>query len=384
LYIGTNDGYIIVEVSGSGYSVVDTVKNGSASKQITISPDGTLLFVLTTGGEVIIHYLEPGSEDDNSVVATVKQGSGTMQITVSPDGNLLYLIQDEPDIVIVVKIDVIGSVAAGDPEEPFPPIEVVATVIDSIYVGEDPQALAFDPTGSGTAVVSNSGPKTVTILGTRFASLGLPPDTTLAGYAPIPSFELQGFRVRNTSNDAHRYQYLVTTEGLAVFTPGQDPMALSGMTSVVAPGDSFAPPPALLDIPPVGESSNLRVIYRVSPAENRAMSKCDTTTITLLAPTAVEEEHPRELALFQNYPNPFNPTTTIVFALPEKQSVDLTIYNVEGKRVATLVEGVLGEGYRRVVWNGRNDRGNPVASGVYFYRLTTGTKTLTRKMVLVR
>ena len=177
---------------------------------------------------------------------------------------------------------------------------------------------------------------------------------------------------------------MVQWNGPAVFTPGQDPLALSGMTSVVAPGDSFAPPAALLDIPPIGESSDVRVVYRVSPVENPAMSKSDTTTITLLAPTAAEEEPPRDLALFQNYPNPFNPTTTIVFALPGKQPVSLTIYNVEGKRVVTLINDVVGEGYRRIVWNGRDQRGNPVSSGVYFYRLATGTRTLTRKMVLVR
>lgn len=71
--------------------------------------------------------------------------------------------------------------------------------------------------------------------------------------------------------------------------------------------------------------------------------------------------------LRQNYPNPFNPTTTIRYELPNRERVTLVIYNVRGERVRVLVDGRKPAGRHDAVWNGRNDSGNTVASGVYFY-----------------
>jgi hypothetical protein len=88
--------------------------------------------------------------------------------------------------------------------------------------------------------------------------------------------------------------------------------------------------------------------------------------------TGVDEyntEVPGQFALLQNYPNPFNPTTTIQYALPRDARVTLTIYNILGQRIATLQDEVLSIGFHDVVWNGRNDFGTAVASGVYFYRI---------------
>jgi surface protein len=86
-----------------------------------------------------------------------------------------------------------------------------------------------------------------------------------------------------------------------------------------------------------------------------------------------------EFALHQNYPNPFNPSTQIQFALPEATDVRLEVFNVTGQRVATLVNGVQTSGNHTVTFDARN-----LASGVYVYRLTTGSVVQTRKMVLVR
>jgi hypothetical protein len=100
--------------------------------------------------------------------------------------------------------------------------------------------------------------------------------------------------------------------------------------------------------------------------------------------TVTAKTLPIELVLHQNFPNPFNPTTTIEFSLPSKAHVELSVFNVEGKRVATLIDRSMAPGRQKVVWRGRNQSGNEVSSGIYFYRLTAGRKTLTRKMVLIR
>jgi len=93
---------------------------------------------------------------------------------------------------------------------------------------------------------------------------------------------------------------------------------------------------------------------------------------------------PHDANLAQNYPNPFNPTTTIGFDLPSAAEVKLEVFNVLGERVRTLFNGRLQAGSTSIVWDGRNDAGQSVGSGAYFYRLNTGSKTLAKKMVLVK
>jgi len=82
------------------------------------------------------------------------------------------------------------------------------------------------------------------------------------------------------------------------------------------------------------------------------------------------------------YPNPFNPTTTISFSIKEKTPVELIIYNILGQKVQTLVNKPLEKGEHSVVWNGTDNKGRPVASGIYFYRMKAGKYTETQKMIL--
>ncbi len=84
------------------------------------------------------------------------------------------------------------------------------------------------------------------------------------------------------------------------------------------------------------------------------------------------------------YPNPFNPVTTIQVALPIASDVDVTVYNVKGQRVKTIHSGAMKPGYNALKWHGRDQRDNPVASGVYFYRVTSGTNVHTGKLMLLK
>jgi hypothetical protein len=88
--------------------------------------------------------------------------------------------------------------------------------------------------------------------------------------------------------------------------------------------------------------------------------------------------------LSQNVPNPFNPTTTIRFTLPANERVALAIYSASGALVRTLVDGEQPRGTHDITWDGRDSVGNPVGSGVYFYRLTAGKFSEARKMVLLK
>jgi hypothetical protein len=88
--------------------------------------------------------------------------------------------------------------------------------------------------------------------------------------------------------------------------------------------------------------------------------------------------------LEQNYPNPFNPGTTIAFSLLEPGEARLVIYDVAGRRVRDLLRGTRDRGSYKVTWDGRNNNGSRVASGVYFYKLTAGAFTDTRKLTILK
>jgi flagellar hook assembly protein FlgD len=89
-------------------------------------------------------------------------------------------------------------------------------------------------------------------------------------------------------------------------------------------------------------------------------------------------------SLDQNYPNPFNPQTTIAFSVRDRGVVSLKVYNVAGELVRTLASEEFTAGAHTKVWDGRNDAGQPVSSGVYFYKLVSNNFTQTKKMVLLK
>jgi hypothetical protein len=93
---------------------------------------------------------------------------------------------------------------------------------------------------------------------------------------------------------------------------------------------------------------------------------------------------PLTYALTQNYPNPFNPSTTINFQLPKDEFVELKIYNRIGQEVRTLVNSGYQAGSHKVVWDGKNNRGRSVASGMYIYKIKAGKYTKSMKMNLIR
>ena len=106
---------------------------------------------------------------------------------------------------------------------------------------------------------------------------------------------------------------------------------------------------------------------------------------TDFTPVAVEEvEFPEGFALFQNYPNPFNPETNIAFTLVRPATVNLSIYNVLGQRVTTLVSGLQAPQSYTVRWNGRDDSGSLVPSGLYLYRLEADGIAQQKTMLLIK
>jgi hypothetical protein len=121
-----------------------------------------------------------------------------------------------------------------------------------------------------------------------------------------------------------------------------------------------------------------RYVYRLNGASGLV-----SETMRLYVPVSRAE-------LGQNYPNPFNPATKIEYWVPEgaaggtRSGVNVVVYDVHGARVRTLVSGPKSAGHYVAQWDGRDDRGTQVSSGIYFYRMTTGSFSAVRKMVLLK
>ena len=97
-----------------------------------------------------------------------------------------------------------------------------------------------------------------------------------------------------------------------------------------------------------------------------------------------KKEVPSQFTLSQNYPNPFNQTTKIEFALKNSDFVSLNIYDILGRKVRTLVTQDLSLGHKSVLWYGKDDSGNDVASGTCFYRIKVRDFSETKKLVLLK
>ncbi len=104
--------------------------------------------------------------------------------------------------------------------------------------------------------------------------------------------------------------------------------------------------------------------------------------------TDVDDERgevlPYQFELSQNYPNPFNPVTTIAYSIPTRTHVKIDVFNVLGQKVRTLVDEAKQAGSYRIEWNGNDDSGKPVATGVYYYRFQAGEVVQTKKMLLIK
>jgi hypothetical protein len=128
-------------------------------------------------------------------------------------------------------------------------------------------------------------------------------------------------------------------------------------------------------------------IWDYSPCAPQHSGGCDligALPVSCTIGIAGHEQSPLTRMLAQNFPNPFNPSTTIEFELPRAADVDLRIYDAGGRLVRRLLADELGAGLQSVNWDGRDDQGQRLGSGVYFCRLRTGDRVLSKKLILLR
>ena len=113
-----------------------------------------------------------------------------------------------------------------------------------------------------------------------------------------------------------------------------------------------------------------------------------TAVVSLVGeiPVKVDEQNGSNTSfqLDHNYPNPFNPETTIRYSIPKPRNVSLVIYSLDGKLIKSLADGYKGRGYYEVVWDGTNEIGNTISSGIYFYVMQAGQFSSIKKMIFLK
>ena len=195
--------------------------------------------------------------------------------------------------------------------------------------------------------------------------------------AQIPPGKVDSVRVVVAGGSADSVEFDLSTDGGASY-----PNRL-GTLYGVNPG-----PPATFSYFVDGSMVTVSAKVRATAhAGSTTVSATSDSLFLIQTPTAVELESasPRpQFALGRNTPNPFNPVTTIHFEIAERGRAALRVYSASGHLVRTLVNQALPAGAYHVRWDGRDEQGSPAASGIYFYKLEEGQRSLTRKMSLLK
>ncbi len=239
----------------------------------------------------------------------------------------------------------------------------------------EPVTLTFPSTTLPIANDPSRMPLVVTDFdGIGAISLRLTFDDALLEYADVASEVPGASFTTNLVGNEIRIEWFDATGGANPISIGSDTLLTVGFALVGTEGDSslvhFADDCALGDA--AGDP-----IAGVMYADGYARLSGGST--------GTEEDLPAEFRVSHNFPNPFNPMTTIAYELPAPARVSLTLYDIAGRHVRTLLDRTpLGAGRHEVLWDGRDDEGRSVASGVYLYRVEAGGEVDVRKMILLK
>jgi len=134
-------------------------------------------------------------------------------------------------------------------------------------------------------------------------------------------------------------------------------------------------------------AENCELVAFIQTNDTKEILQGTKIDLSALVPVSINDDNdalPLATSLKGNYPNPFNPSTTIEFYLMESAYVTLDVYNVMGQKVTALINSRMEAGYHSVAWDGKDNGGNSVASGAYFYKLSADDYSSVKKMLLIK
>ena len=330
----------------NGYLLV-AVNEHQISEQLDFAPLGSPPYTVQTPGTV--------SDQDGRVRFSDSAGSPGAGVTVTQNSYAWAAEPDDDYVVFQMTITNDDSHAK----------DIVVGMLFDWDVGADPRQDMGDFDAANQMGYIYSGE----------SSAG-----PYVGTAVLGAGEVSSYRVYDSAIEGHlnyRDKYRTLTEGFQQIQAGPGDMRYyiaagpftlspSGQDSAkiafaLVAGDSLA------DLQANAAAAQTRYLGIISGME------------PLTAAAA-----PHTFSLSPNYPNPFNPETTIRFGLPGESHVRLSLYNLLGQRIRTLVDGRERPGMHQIQWDGRNDIGEPVASGIYLFRIEAGDYIKSRKLLLLR
>jgi hypothetical protein len=326
------------------------------------------------GGFAIIHAESPGPgspepnitvEPESLIFDTTAVGSSSvdmLSITNTGSDTLLIYNLFSPDSIFSANLssfDLLPS-ESQDVQVTFTPLQQNAYDGDLFIISNDPE------TDTLVALLTGVG----FILAPKISvdPIFLTFDTTAAG-----SSSLKLLTIYNTGNATLTISNISSTE--SVFS--------TNLTSYdIQSGYSQMVQVAFTPTEPIIYSSNFFVISNDSEMDTLIVPVSGVGI--MLARIELDAQLPHILVLYPNYPNPFNPVTTLRYDLPEQTHVNITVYDMLGRQVKTLINHTQDAGYRSVIWNAINDYGKPVSAGIYLYQIQAGEYISTKKMVLLK
>jgi hypothetical protein len=326
------------------------------------------------GGFAIIHAESPGPgspepnitvEPESLIFDTTAVGSSSvdmLSITNTGSDTLLIYNLFSPDSIFSVNTDSF-NVLPGDNQivlVTFVPNQPTDYSSDLFIVNNDPE--------TDTLVVLLTGVGFILAPEISVDPIYLAFDTTAAG-----SSNLKLLTIYNTGNATLTISNISSTE--SVFS--------TNLTSYdIQPGNSQMVQVAFTPTETIIYTSNLFVISNDFEMDTLIVPVSGIGI--MLARIELDAQLPHTLVLYPNYPNPFNPVTTLRYDLPEQTHVNITVYDMLGRQVKTLINHTQDAGYKSVIWNATNDYGKPVSAGIYLYQIQAGDYISTKKMVLLK
>jgi hypothetical protein len=369
-----------------GSALTFTIESNSNTTLVTATidvADSTLDFSFAAGesGEatIVVRATDSGALfADETLVVTVLEDDSPMVVSAMPDTTVN---EDDPQVAGYRDLNDVfwdaedGNALAYAVESNSDPALVTAAIDGA----DSTLDLSFGEDLSGLA--------TIVVRATDSASQSAY-DTLVVTVTPVNDAPIVVEAIPDTSvssNAAPVEDYRVLTE---VFTDEEDGEALtftlhsnskpSLVTATIDPTDSTLD----LSFGP-DQTGEAEIVVRAT--DSGGLTADDTLMVTVSTATAVGDPAlPARFALHQNAPNPFNPTTTIRFEIATPGRVELSIFDVSGRLVRTLISRDMPSARHAVEWDGRDEGGAPAASGVYFYQLTTRDFHATKKMLLLK
>lgn len=341
-------------VQTSNNNIVDTINVGSSPYRIAFTPNGAYGYVTNR----FSNNVSVINTSNNTVIATIGVGSWPHGVAITPNGNYAYVV----NFLMSNSVSVIQTSSN--------------TVVATIPVGSFPKAIAFTLDGE-YAYVTNGGGNSISVIKTsnntviQTIPVNSNPSGIIIGNCPTANGWIEGTvtLVGGTGNAEN----VIVTAGFTFTNPDS-----TGFYSIeIGPG-TYDVTATLTGYTPQTIPNVLVEGGQVTGGINFTLNFTTGLNSQYNNITSVTK-------LIGNYPNPFNSQTTIGYQLSTKVYVTLKIFDMLGQEVRTLVNESQSIGCYSVIWDGKNELSESVASGVYFYQLKTNDEFLqTKKLLLIK